>query len=219
MLNSTFYNEMLFTKLAQPAKAEAAAPKKPVAPKATSFADAMKAMAAKYKKEQETAFKRGISKSRAEESVPSRIGLTSKRFNMPQFLSSYNPSPAVTNEEQANALLSLGGKSYLGSGKGGTPLTYFTPQNVNRAAMLGGTVAGGVGGGNTLKSWGAGFGGSVGGSLVGGYASEGINRAIDAAYGIKPGSERGLARRFALDTVIPSLSAMAGGYYAGRATR
>lgn len=213
MLSSSLYNEILFTKLAEPAKAEAAAPEE------TSFADTMKALAAKYKKEQELEFKRGISKSRSEESIPSRIGLTSARFNMPRSLASYKPSPSVANEEQANAVLSLVGKAYLGTGKGGTLLTYLTPQNINRAAMLGGTVAGGVSGGNTLKSWGAGLGGSIGGSLIGGYASEGINRAIDSAYGIKPGSELGLTRRIVSDVLLPSFGATLGGYYAGRATK
>lgn len=217
MLSSTFYNEILFTKLAQTSTPTSAARKEPSwLEKAKASASAL---AEKTNKDQEVKLKRGISKSRAEESVPSRIGLTSKRFNMPQFLSSHKPTPAVTNEEQANALLSLGGKSYLGSGKGGSPLTYITPQNINRAAMLAGTVAGGVGGGNTPKSWGVGLGGSIGGSLIGGYASEGLNRAIDSAYGIKPGSERGLTRRLVSDVLLPSFGATLGGYYAGRATR
>ena len=240
MLNSTFYNEMLFTKLAQPAKAEAATSKKPAAPKkpdsdlfsflppgAQALArQGQQALAKaqedpnKFKAETAKSFVKNLSASRDRESVPSRIGLTSKRFTIPQFLASSTPASVLSDEGAANALLRTDKMPYFGTDpKDGSALTYFTPQNVNRAAMLGGTVAGGVSGGNTLKSWGAGLGGSLGGSLIGGYASEGINRAIDAAYGIPQGSDRGYVRRVISDVLLPSAGAIAGGYYAGRATR
>jgi hypothetical protein len=94
---------------------------------------------------------------------------------------------------------------------------YLTPQNINRASALGGIVSGGIAGGNTLRSYGASTLGSLGGLTAGGLTSTGINRALDSYYG--DSGAGGSLRRIALDTLIPSLGATAGGYYAGRATR
>lgn len=122
------------------------------------------------------------------------------------------PKPR-TDEERINDSLMAGNLLKL---TGGKFTNYLAPANVNRAAMLGGLVSGGIAGGNTLKSYGAAGLGSVTGNLAGGYASEGINRAIDRYQGRKSPA---LIRRILLDTLLGSGAAVAGGYYAGRATR
>ena len=94
---------------------------------------------------------------------------------------------------------------------------YLTPQNINRAAALGGVISGGIAGGNTLRSYGASTLGSLGGLTAGGLTSTGINSALDSYYG--DSGAGGSLRRIALDTLIPSLGATAGGYFAGKATR
>jgi hypothetical protein len=122
------------------------------------------------------------------------------------------PKPR-THEERINENLMAGKLLRL---TGGRFTNYLAPANVNRAAMLGGLVSGGIAGGNTFKSYGAAGLGSVAGNLAGGYASEGINRAIDKYQGRKSPA---LIRRILLDTLLGSGAAVAGGYYAGRATR
>jgi hypothetical protein len=94
---------------------------------------------------------------------------------------------------------------------------YLTPQNINRAAALGGIVSGGISGGNTLRSYGASTLGSLGGLTAGGLTSTGINRALDSYYG--DSGAGGAIRRIALDTLIPSIGATTGGYFMGRSTR
>ena len=124
----------------------------------------------------------------------------------------FDPSDKKEMKRRANRMLSDNLNSSITGYK-----RYLTPQNINRAAALGGILSGGIAGGNTFRSYGASTLGSLGGLTAGGLTSTGINRALDSYYG--DSGAGGSLRRIALDTLIPSLGATAGGYYAGRATR
>jgi hypothetical protein len=177
------------------------------------------------KQQMDASFARLSSKS-----VPARAGLTGYGLTVPDLIRSgmtdiQKQMFKIDDKTSTRDLFDLKGKnpgfaatmrqSIPGALLSG-PGKFLTPQNVNRAAMLGGTIAGGRSGGNTFRSYGAAGLGSVAGNLGGTYLSEGINSAIDSFQGRKSPS---YIRRAVLDTLLGSGAAIAGGYYAGKATR
>ena len=143
-------------------------------------------------------------------SVLNRVGLTRGNFTIPKM----EPSQMAV----IGTYLQREGKTTGGDPTKflEAPLKYLTPQNVNRLAMLGGVAAGGVAGGSTPRSYVGGLAGSAGGAIVGGYASQGLNRAIDAYRGLRNPDLASAYRRIQTDVLLPSAGALAGGYLSGK---
>jgi hypothetical protein len=149
---------------------------------------------------------KNVLKSDADRSILNRLGLYHGGYTIPGAVSEVMPGV------DGRALLKSFGYDRFAEG----PLSYLSPQNINRAALVGGTLAGGLAGGNTPGSYAYGLGGSLGGSLVGGYASLGLNKAIDAYKGINTPTTDSALRRAISDVVLPGAGALTGGYYAGK---